>query len=287
MKEYIKNNALFCVLVVLFFLNLLIFYNVFWESRGNTLKVYFFDVGQGDATLIQSPYGGRVLIDGGPGKKIISELSRVLPFYDKKIDVVLETHPDQDHIGGLPDVFEKYFVSNFISPEVECLTSICSALDEKILKNGTQKILARKDLVIDLGGGIFLKILFPDRDVSKMDTNDASIISKLSYGNSSFIFTGDSPQKIEDYVGSIFGENLKSDVLKVGHHGSRTSTSANFLAKVDPLIAIISAGKNNSYNHPHKEVLDLLKNFGAEIFETLGGGMVSCFAEPQREIFCQ
>ena len=119
---------------------------------------------------------------------------------------------------------------------------------------------------IDLGNGAILQILFPDRDPSGMDTNDSSVVARFVYGENEFLFTGDSPQKIENYLVLLGG--LESDVLKIGHHGSKTSTGASFVSAVSPEYAVISVGKDNRYGHPNQEILDLLNNFGAEIFRT-------------------
>lgn len=121
-------------------------------------------------------------------------------------------------------------------------------------------------MVIDLGGGAVLQILFPDRDPSGMETNAASVVARLVYGESEFMFTGDSPQNIENYL--VSSGDLSSDVLKAGHHGSKTSTGSNFISAVSPEYVVISVGKDNRYGHPNQEVLDTLTNFGAKILRT-------------------
>ena len=120
-----------------------------------------------------------------------------------------------------------------------------------------------------------IDILFPDRDTDEWETNTASIVAKLVYGNNSFLLTGDSPTAIENYLSMIDGRNLKSDVLKAGHHGSRTSTSESFANLVSPEYAVISAGKNNQYGHPHKEVLDILEKIKSVILKTYENGTIS------------
>ena len=134
--------------------------------------------------------------------------------------------------------------------------------------------IAKRGQRFDLGSGVFLDILFPDIDVTEYETNTSSIIARLVHGSHSFMLTGDSPKSIEEYLVLIEGENLESDVLKVGHHGSRTSTSELFLGEVDPDFAVISAGKGNSYGHPHVEVTDMLFNAGVETFNTADYGHV-------------
>jgi competence protein ComEC len=129
-------------------------------------------------------------------------------------------------------------------------------------------------MIFNLGGGAQLEILFPERDPSMLESNTSSIVARLTYGESEFMFTGDSPTGIENHLVSLYGKTLDSDVLKVGHHGSRTSTSESFIRAVDPEYAIISSGSDNRYGHPHKEVTDLLATFGAEILNTAEVGTI-------------
>lgn len=258
------------ILSILLLGSVLSLYAAWREERGGVLTVAFLNVGQGDAIYIEAPSGNQMLIDGGPGKSVLRQLSKVIPFYDRSIDVVLATHADQDHVGGLPDVFKKYKVNIFMESGVPGESSSYNELENIVggreIKNDVKKILARRNMNVDLGNGAILQILFPDRDPSGMDTNDASVVARLVYGENEFLFTGDSPQKIENYLISLGG--LESDVLKVGHHGSKTSTSAGFVSAVSPEYAIISVGKDNRYGHPNQEVLDILNNFGAKILRT-------------------
>lgn len=266
------------ILVILLFAALFSLYVAFKEDKGGTLTVAFLDIGQGDAIFIESPSGNQMLIDGGGGKAVLRELSKVMPFYDRSIDAVLATHPDQDHIGGLPHVFEKYQIGLFMEPGVSADTSTYKELGAQVEREkvqvGTEKILARRGMVVDLGEGATLQILFPDRDPSGMETNTASIVARLIYGEHEFLLTGDSPLSIENYLVSIQGETLESDVLKAGHHGSKTSTGAAFLAAVSPKYVVISAGKDNRYGHPAPEVLETISKFGAKILRTDYSGRI-------------
>lgn len=238
------------------------------EQKNGILTVAFLDIGQGDAIFIEAPNGNQILIDGGPGKSVLRELAQVVPFYDRSIDVVLATHADQDHVGGLPDVLEKYKINIFMETGVSGPSSAYEELEKIIDVQSIKKILVRKGMVVDLGAGATLQILFPDRDPSGMETNTSSIVVRLVYGENEFLLTGDSPQAIEKYLISAEGALLQSDVLKAGHHGSKTSSSAEFVSAVSPEYAVISAGKDNRYGHPHREVLDILNNFGTKILRT-------------------
>lgn len=255
------------VLAFLLVANALIWYGVSSEQKGR-LTVAFLDVGQGDAIFIEAPNGNQMLIDGGKGKGVLAQLSKVMPLYDKSIDVVLATHPDADHIGGLPAVFEYFDVRTFIEPGVSSDTAVYEALEKSVIEENAKKILARRGMKIDLGEGTSFLVLFPDRDVTDFETNTASIAGILTYGESSFLLTGDSPKEIENYLVFLDAEGLDVDVLKVGHHGSRTSTSKAFAAAISPEYAVISAGKNNSYGHPHAEVLQILSENDVQVVRT-------------------
>lgn len=238
------------------------------ENNTGTLKVFFLDVGQGDAIYIRTPGGRDMLIDGGPSKIVIQRLSEVMPWYDKTIDVVLETHPDADHIGGLPHVFARYEVGVFIEPGVKSP----NAIDDELLRLREEKnipqTIARRGMRVDFGDGSHFDILFPDTDPAFLETNTASIVGRMVYGSTSVMLTGDSPDEIERHLIFKDGTTLRSDILKAGHHGSRTSSGLEFVKTVAPKYAVISAGKGNRYGHPHKEVLNVFNTLGVEVMRT-------------------
>ena len=238
------------------------------------LTVAFLDIGQGDAIFIEAPNGNQVLLDGGPNKRVLRELARMMPFYDRSIDAVIASHPDKDHVGGLPAVLTRYDVGMAIDPGLPHDTAVYQEFERLIKEKNIERIRARRGQIIWLDESVYLEILFPDRDPKGWDTNDASIVARLVYGDISFMLTGDSPQKMEQYLVGLDGEALASDVLKLGHHGSKTSTSELFLGFVSPTYAIVSAGKDNQYGHPHKEVLELVERFGIPIFATYETGSI-------------
>lgn len=261
------------VLALLFILNVGIWYAVL-ETQQRTLRVAFLDVGQGDAIYIEAPDNTQLLIDGGSGSQVVAQLSQHIPFYDRSIDAVMTTHPDRDHIGGIPDVLKRYDVSYIFTPGIENDTGAYTTLMRIVEEKGIHHVRARRGMRIRLQDNVVLSILFPDRDVRGVDTNAASIIAHLDYGDSEFLFTGDAPDAMERHVSGIDGEKIESDVLKVGHHGSDTSTTDTFLAAVSPTYAVISAGADNRYGHPHEEVLNQLKEFEVQTFGTYDGGAV-------------
>jgi competence protein ComEC len=244
------------------------------EGKGE-LQVSFLDIGQGDSIFIQSPTGRQMLIDGGRDKRVLEKLRQVMPFGDTSIDVVIGTHPDADHIGGLVDVLNNYEVGLVFEPGSSSDSKIYQTLEDMIQKKNVRRLLAQQGMIIDLGQGTHFNILFPDQDTTNWETNDSSVVGTLTYGTDSFMFNGDSPIKIEKYLISTIPRALDVDVLKLGHHGSRTSSSTEYLEATSPDIAIISAGKNNSYGHPHKEVLDNLKKLLIPYLNTADIGTIT------------
>lgn len=249
------------------FSNLLVWSRVY-SSRLDELAVYFLDVGQGDSIFIESPTGNRVLIDGGPDRKVLSELGEILPFGDKRIDVVIETHPDADHITGLVEVLRRFEVGAFISSGVDSPNEIDDLMDKILEEKDIKRLQAKRGMKLDLGDGATLTILFPNQDVSSWETNEASVVSRLEYGESSFLLTGDSTKRAEYILLSSNDKLLDTDVMQVGHHGSETSTAVPYVKAVSPEIAVISSGKNNRYGHPHQVTLDTLSKFGTTILNT-------------------
>ncbi|MES2087735.1 MAG: ComEC/Rec2 family competence protein [Patescibacteria group bacterium] len=228
------------------------------------------DIGQGDAIFIEAPNGNQMLIDGGPPKTVLSALRKVMPFYDRSIDMLMVTNPDADHMAGFIDVLKSFKVGEVIEPGTNSPSATYAELERTIKEKKVPQVVARRGEIIwlDKKAGVGFYVLFPDRDILGLATNDGSIVGRLVYGNTSVMFTGDSPSNIEHYLVALDGEKLKSDVLKVGHHGSRTSTSEEFVGVVDPTMAIISDGKDNKYGHPHQETLDTLEKFGVKVFRT-------------------
>jgi len=237
-------------------------------EKDTRLQVHFIDVGQGDSTLIISPNGRTMLIDAGDnskGSEVISYLKRK---GISKIDILIGTHPDADHIGGLDDVIEAFDIGEFYLPKKNHTTKTY----ESVLLAAKSKELTIKegyaDREINYDKNIKLKILSPikSKDYGS-DNNLYSIVVKLDYNQASFLFMGDAEYKNEyDILAS--SDNLKSDVVKLGHHGSHSSTSLEFLNAVAPSAAVVSCGYKNKYSHPHKEVLDLLETTNIPLYRT-------------------
>lgn len=275
MNRFSRQAVQYGVIGIFLVTNIFIWVAVVRTNRAGVLTVAFLDVGQGDAIYIEAPNGNQMLVDGGPsGSAVLRALGQVMPFYDRSIDLVLATHPDQDHVGGLPSVFDRMQVDGVITTENVSGTGAYAAFEEAISTEHARRILARTGERIILDKGVVLEILFPDRNTRGWETNTGSIVARLSYGNESFLLTGDSPLAIEKYLVNKNGGSLHSTVLKLGHHGSRTSSSREFLSAVNPEYAVVSAGKDNKYGHPHKEVTGLLGELKIPTVSTAEQGTV-------------
>lgn len=217
-----------------------------------TMRVYVLDVGQGDSILVESPNGCDVVIDTGPrsGATIVP-LQSTLPLFDRTLDVVAITHAHADHAGGLTEVSRRFDVAAVLGAFASSTVSI-----------------AEGDR-ISCGDGVYLEILRYDaRAEDSKNPHRGALIARVVYGMTSMLLASDSDTAVESELISHYGTSLKSDVLKVAHHGSRTATSEEFLRAVHPRYAVISVGKGNTFGHPHKETLERLKNASVETIRT-------------------
>lgn len=246
---------------------------IFYPQNDDLLKVYFLDVGQGDSILIQTKNNKKILIDGGKDKFVLEGLSRNLKSFDKKIDYIIGTHSDNDHIGGLLSVVANYDVGKVIvnppaDPKDTDYTKLIKALQDKNIPFHE----AYSGDSIDLDG---LKLLFlwPDEIgiESIQEENERSISTLIKYEEFEIFSAGDLNKEGEEDIFNYWA-GLDTEILKLGHHGSKTSTSEMLLDKLTPEIAIVSAGKDNRYNHPSPEVIELLKAKEIKVYETLGEG---------------
>ena len=243
-----------------------------YVAAGSGLRVTFFDVGQGDAIFVETPQAHQILIDGGPNSAVIEKLGKAMPFWDQTIDLMVLTHPEADHISGLVDVLKRYAVKNVLWTGVEKDTNIFAAWERALLAEDARVILARapqKLVWSQNSANAFLEILYPDASAiaSARAVNNTSIISRLVFGGRSFLFTGDIEKTIEQKLLEE-KDNLRADVLKVPHHGSKTSSSESFLAALSPRIAVIQVGAKNRYGHPAQEVLERFAAFGIPVLRS-------------------
>ena len=252
------------------------------------LKVTYINVQMGDATLIEFPSGKTMLIDGGRGYikyyKFDAGTEIIMPYLARnginKLDYVVATHSDFDHMGGLMSVIDHIPTGNFIEPGLSTTSWTYRVLLKLVDEKGINYIQAKKGLLIDTGdSAVACEILAPETIEEKLGSNDNSVVIKLTYGGVSFLFTGDAEKKEERMLTETYGEALSSTFYKAGHHGSLTSSNDFFMEAVDPEYVIISAGKNNQYGLPVQKRVDDFLALGAEIYRTDMHGTITVMTD--------
>jgi competence protein ComEC len=277
-SEFFRKTGIYISICFFLISAIFIFSIIFFENSRKFLTVIFLDVGQGDAIFIETPNGNKLLIDGGETSAVVRELSKFLPFYDRTINMIISSHSDLDHIGGFPEIFKRYNIEKYATSEKNDHADLYLEL-ERLSESERADRLSLKSgdrIILDELAGIYLDVLWPIDANSIEDNNDTSVVLKLVFNKTSFLLTGDASKISESEIISYFKDkentianiSLKSDVLKIGHHGSKTSTGVEFLDMVSPEYSIISVGKDNKFNHPDKETLDSLVNKKTKVLET-------------------
>lgn len=267
-----NNNQITFFIVLLFFMVNIISWNYLFAINKDVFRIIFFDVGQGDATLIKTPQNHYILIDGGAGSIVLEKIGEEVPFFNKTIDLIILSHPHDDHVSGLIEVVHRYNVKDIICTGVSGESGVARRWKDIIEENGYYQ--ARAGMVVS-ANDFSINILYPVEDIKDKrvkDLNEVSVVALFTASDKgSFLFTGDAYKKQElellsnynnckkenlDFCDSL---SLKADVLKIGHHGSRTSTAKEFLGVVLPKVAVIMTGEDNRYGHPHSEVIEILE----------------------------
>ena len=276
----IKSKIIVGLIGFLVLLNVISWNEVSRLSVGHDLMVDFLNVGQGDSIFITTPGNQQILIDGGPNSSVLEKLNKEMPLYDKTIELVVLTHPEKDHLVGLFDVLKRYKVKNILWTGVIRNTSEWEEWKSLIKKEGANIIIAKAGDQVVLQKkepAIFFDILNPIGDIAGQkfeDSNDTSAVLYLTVGKEKFLFVGDIGFEAEE---QLLKGNIVADVLKIAHHGSKYSTSKEFLEQVSPRVAIISVGEN-SYGHPTDELLARLDFFGIDIKRTDRDGDIKMFS---------
>ncbi len=269
------------VLGGLFIIAVFVLFIVFAKPQASSdLKVYFFDVGQGDAEYIKLADGSDILIDGGPDDKVLTELGKAMNFGDREISLVVLSHPHADHLSGLIDVLRRYKVQEVWESGVDYPSATYDEWKSIIAeKNIPVKYVVAGD--VRTIGSLNFKTLYPLSSFEKKtidNINNVSVINRLDYGNFSALFLGDAEKPVQ---AQISGQMKPTTVLKVGHHGSGNATLEDFLKVVRPAIAVIEVGKDNKYGHPAVSTINILKQLAIRIYRTDQNGTVEISSDGQ------
>jgi competence protein ComEC len=246
------------------------------------LHVAFLNVGQGDAILITTPGGRQVLIDGGPSpSSTLWEMGRNMPFWDRSLDLVVNTHPDADHLAGLPEVLGRYRVGQVLLPDVAGESGLYAAWQKAVEDEGAPVVEAEAGMRLGLEDGLVVEVLHPGRVRAGDKFNDHSVVARLTFGEVSFLLSGDIEAGVERELAAD-GTSLASTVLKAPHHGGNTSSSQRFLEAVAPQVAVISVGAENRFGHPAAEVLARYAALGIPVLRTDELGTVEFVTDGER-----
>lgn len=238
-----------------------------------TMEVSYLDVGQGDSAYIRVN-DFDILIDAGPKSDSDRLLEQIKAKNIDDFEMIIATHPHEDHIGGMADVFQQYDVESFYMPSVTHTTKTFENMVKAVSNEGIKIQTIKEGMKFDLGTGAKIDVYSPIYE-SYEEFNDYSPIMKLTFGETELIFTGDAEAHAEADVVAKYPDNLKADVLKFGHHGSSTSSTEEFLQSVSPEYGIISCGADNKYGHPHRETLDKISKYNIKSYRTDTQGQIT------------
>lgn len=266
---------IFCTKLIYSLIILFSFCSFYSCSSPSKLEIHFIDIGQGDSTLIKYE-NKNILIDSGPNESEEFILEYLKKENIKKIDYLIATHPHEDHIGNMDTIIDSFNVTEFLAPKVIYESNdFKNMLKELKSKKLDIKILNENSKHIYISSDAYLEFLSPTKD-SYENTNNFSPIIKLTHNNNKFLLTGDA--EIEAEI-DILSKDIDSDVLKVAHHGSSSSSNKKFLEKVTPSISVISCGINNKFNHPHEVTLESLKSLESKIYRTDEDGSIVLYSD--------
>ena len=254
---------------------------VLWPAPAPRLQVTVLDVGQGDAILIEAPGGQDILVDGGPGSAVLRGLGDELAWNDRSIDAIVLTHPQADHMYGLIDVLDRYDVRRVLAgPGVQPSPGF-TAFASASAREGLQIETAAAGMSLDLGDGVRLDLIAPGAvEAQDRELNNTGVVIRLTWHDVSFLLTADIEEPAEDALLAT-GQDLHATVLKVPHHGSRTSSTRAFLDAVQPSVSVVSSGKDNQFGHPAPDVVDRLDDYGA-VYNTAESGAVHFETDGER-----
>lgn len=266
---YIKKRIITRLIVLLGFCIVLVISSGFFAVSSD--RIISLAVGQGDGVLIQSDEGASIVIDCGPSDEVVYALGPYIPFASRMVDILIITHSDSDHVTGCLSILETIPVGKIILLDKVDDLPAYQAMIAYAEAKGIELITPFAGDEIQLPG-LDIEVLWPRAyDWEQYSSNDRSYVVRVVSEDVSMLLTGDASEEVEKKLVALYGDNLRSDILKLGHHGSKTSTSAIFLQTVDPQYAIVSAGIDNRYGHPHAEVIRRVESQGIEWCDTRAG----------------
>lgn len=245
-------------------------------SYGPELRIDVLDIGQGDSILVTTPDHYHLLIDGGPDDTVTDQIDEVLPFWDRTIDIILPSHPQADHITGIADVLGRFKVNHYLDTPALADIAVYKKIKKEIVQYHVPENYFLTGSTVSLDNDITLTSLWPPPTSDwqhVQDLNDVAEVFRLQYGPFTALFTGDAGANIDQKLLQA-GQTQHIDVLKVGHHGSKTGTDTAFLQAIHPEISIISVGADNRYGHPAPSTLAQLKSVGSQVWRTDQDGRV-------------
>ena len=247
----------------------------FFQITGNDFSLSFLDVGQGDAILIQTPEYRNILIDAGPDGKVVEELSKKLNFFNQKIDLFIMTHPDLDHYAGILDIFQKYPVRAVMMTGVGLDNQLYETFLSELKTRDIPVIYPNSAKDLQISRNLYLDFLYPfegqdliGREPKNRNDTSISLVIRDTAGQPLALLTGDAEEAEERDI-LLSGQDITAPIFKLGHHGSKTASTEQFLAAAQPETVIVSAGIDNKFGHPHEETLERIK--GLNIFSTTSG----------------
>ncbi len=252
--------------ILLYFLSisLVLFIFLFKQIPDDKFHIYFLDIGQGDSILIKTPENHQILIDSGPGPQILAELNKVIPYFDRSLDLLILSHPHQDHYAGFFNLLDIYNVDSILLTAVNNNDNYYNKFIELLAEKDIEVLIAHEKMDF-LFNDVLLDIIYPFDSLALQNINNlnnSSIVVKVSYKDIKILLTGDIENEIES---KLLNHDIAANILKVPHHGSNSSSSLQFLQKVNPELAVIQNGVNNQFGHPHQESLEKFSDLGIDI----------------------
>lgn len=274
MLEKLKQSKIKVSLYVFVVINILV-WSFYFSLPDGKLHLKVLDVGQGDAIYLETPGGYRILIDGGPDSHVLKYLGDSIPFYSRKIDLLILTHPQADHLAGLVEVAKRYQIGTLWVSDSENNTKVFSRWQEVLRQKRINKIKVSSGDKIKLPDKTSILVVWPPKLIKSVDLNSTSVVILVSFGKFDALLTGDADRQFQPYTMM----NAPVEVFKVPHHGSKTALNEGFVKTLSPQISIISVGEKNSYGHPNQGVINFLETIGSKVYRTDNNGTVEIVSD--------